>query len=296
MTSTPDKLSPESPAQAAPGQDAAAIVAEIQGRAQRHETPCGEGSIVWHRWGSGSPLVLAHGAGGSWSHWIRNIDALAQRHSVWALDLPGYGDSSPPPEPSHAAISAAIAQGLQTLPGLDAPVDFAGFSFGGVAGAHLAARYPGLVRRLVLVGTGGLDTPKGTIDLRGVKGLDEAGRRAVNRANLLQLMLAHESSVDELALYLQAANGRRSRFNPVELVLPDKLLLALPGVRAPVAMIWGELDRPHPDPAVQEVAARRVVPDLRFVTVPDAGHWVMYERPDAFNRILLQLLAESADG
>ena len=73
------------------------IVAAFEERSRRFETPCGEGRIVWRVWGSGPPLLLTHGGGGSWLHWIRNIDALAQERTVWAVDLPGYGDSAMPP-------------------------------------------------------------------------------------------------------------------------------------------------------------------------------------------------------
>jgi 2-hydroxy-6-oxonona-2,4-dienedioate hydrolase len=75
------------------------------------------------------------------------------------------------------------------------------------------------------------------------------------------------------------------------LVLPAKLLDVLPRVCAPIDVIWGEYDRIHPHPAVQERVVRRFQPDLEFRTIPDAGHWVMYEGGFKFNRALLELLA-----
>src|SRR5439155_429597 len=48
-----------------------------------------------HRSGSGPDLVLFHGGMGSWKHWIRNIEPLATRFTVHALDHPSYGDSAP---------------------------------------------------------------------------------------------------------------------------------------------------------------------------------------------------------
>ena len=45
-------------------------------------------------WGRGAPLVLLHGGMGSWTHWGRNIGALARKFTVITLDMPGYGDSS----------------------------------------------------------------------------------------------------------------------------------------------------------------------------------------------------------
>lgn len=268
-----------------------AVIADFERRARRFETPCGDGSLVWRAWGSGPPLLLAHGGHGAWSHWIRNIDALARERTVWALDLPGFGESAMPPGADHAAISDVVAGGLRQLVAPELPLDIVGFSFGGVAAAHLAAFHPGLVRRLILVDTGGLATPMGHVDVRRLRGLDEEERRAAVRGNLLGLMLHHPASVDELALHLHATNGRRGRLDAAALVLPDKLVQVLPRVSAQLDAIWAEHDRPHPDPAAQERALRGIHPDLDFRVIPDAGHWVMYEQPNMFNRAVLDLVS-----
>ena len=78
----------------------------LDAEAQRTESPCGDGSMVWRSWGEGPPLVLLHGASGSWTHWIRNVLPLARHHRVLAPDMPGYGESDAPPEP-HTAESLA---------------------------------------------------------------------------------------------------------------------------------------------------------------------------------------------
>lgn len=273
-----------------PKSDPAAVVADLERRARRFETPCGGGSLVWRAWGKGPPLLLAHGSHGSWLHWIRNIDALAERYTVWALDLPGYGDSAMPEPAEHPTIAQIIASGLNRLIAPILPIDIIGFSFGGVVAAHLASFYPDLVRRLILVDTGGLNTPMGKVELTRMRGLDEAARDAANRSNLLALMLHHPASVDALALHVQATCALRGRLDPVPLVLPDKLLKVLPHVRAPLSVIWGEHDRPHPDPATQERALRQHHPSLQFRVICGAGHWVMYEQPEAFNDTVFELL------
>lgn len=264
-------------------------VADIEHRARRFESPCGEGVVVWRAWGSGPPVLLLHGAHGSWSHWIRNIDALAAERTVWAVDIPGFGESDLPPSLDHAALADVLATGLRQLLGA-AVVDVVGFSFGGVVGAHLSAFYPELVRQLVVVGSGGLDTPKNQLDLRPIRGLAGQERQAAHRHNLLALMLHDPASAGELALHLQELNTSRGRLNPAPFVLPDKLLLVLPEITAPLSAIWGQYDYPHPNPPVQEAVLRRFQPHLVFRVVPDAGHWVMFERADEFNRALLDIL------
>jgi pimeloyl-ACP methyl ester carboxylesterase len=286
-------------AAAALAHDPAALVAEVEDRARRVETPCGDGTMAWRIWGSDTgrtPVVLGHGAQGAWSHWIRNIDALvASGRLVIAADLPGHGDSADPDTPDHPGISAVLAEGLREILGEGRQVDLVGFSFGGVAFSYFASYHPEFVRRLIIVGCGGLDTPHGHVTLQRVGGLQGEERRAALKSNLLGLMLHHPESADDLAMHLLVRNAKRSAIKPQELVLPDRLALVLPDVPVPVDAIWGELDRPHPDPHVQEEVIRRTHPDADFRVIQDAGHWAMYERPDVFNAALLAMLDTNPD-
>lgn len=266
-------------------------VAAVESRARRVDTPCGEGTMAWRIWGEGTPVVLSHGSQGSWSHWIRNIDALvASGRQVIAADMPGFGDSAMPAEESHDALADVLATGLRTILGPGMAADLVGFSFGGCAFANFAARCPQLVRRVIIVGSGGLDTPHGHIDLGPVRGLTGEARTEALIRNLNGLMLAHRDSADAMARHLLVSNARKSRLNPVPLVVPDRIVQVLPQLRVPLDAIWGELDRPHPDPAAQEAVIRRYQPECDFRVVAGAGHWAMYERPDAFNATLIAML------
>jgi pimeloyl-ACP methyl ester carboxylesterase len=274
--------------------DPAAIIAGYEARARRVDTPCAGGTIAWRIWGdaTAAPLVVGHGGQGAWSHWIRNLDQLSSERLLIAVDLPGHGDSAMPAPEDHRGISAALAAGLREILGAR-KADLAGFSFGGCAFAHLAAYYPELVRRLIIIGTGGLDTPHGHVHLGRVAGLQGEERKAMLRSNLLGLMLHHPESADELAQHLLVVNARKARLAQVpELVIPDRLVKILPQVNLPVDAIWGEHDRPHPVPALQEQAIRRTHPNCDFRVIADAGHWVMYERPEAFNAALLDMVRQ----
>jgi pimeloyl-ACP methyl ester carboxylesterase len=269
-----------------------AELAALEASAQRIETPCGDGVLVWRVWGDDTapPLLLGHGAQGAWSHWVRNIAVLAQARRVIALDLPGQGDSALPPTPTHRAIADVMASGLRLILGGE-PTDIAAFSMSGTLFAWTAVFHPGLVRRLVLIGCGGLDTPHGHIDIGSARGLEGEARTARLRANLLGLMLHHPESVDPLALHLLTANARKARLVDPGLVVPDRLKRALPFIAAPVDALWGEFDRPHPDPGRQCAVLRAVQPACDFRVIAGAGHWAMYERADAVNAALLALLA-----
>jgi pimeloyl-ACP methyl ester carboxylesterase len=269
-------------------------LAAMESLAQRIETPCGKGMMVWRIWGAGPPLVLGHGGQGAWSHWVRNISALAEHYRVIVPDMPGHGDSAMPASVDHDCISAALAEGMRRLLTKGEKAALVGFSFGGAVLTHFAVRYPEYAHRLVLVGTGGLDTPHGTIELGRVGGLRGEERRAAIKRNLLGLMLHHPDSVDEMAMHLLIANGRHARLPVLELVIPDKVVQVLPQLTVPLGAIWGEHDRPHTNPPAQEAVLRRFQPDCDFRVIADAGHWVMYERPAEFNAALLDMLSKPA--
>lgn len=272
--------------------DPVAFLAALEAQAQRVETPCGDGTMVWRIWGEGPSLVLAHGAQGSWTHWVRNIESLSRRYRLIIADLPGHGDSAMPETEDHEGISKALAQGLEDILGTEGlPVDLCGFSFGGVALAHLAALHPHVARRLVIVGCGGLGTPMGHPRLGRISGLVGEERRAALKANLLGLMLHYPDSADDLAIHMLLPTAKATRLNASGLVLPDRLLKILPGIKAPVDAIWGTLDLPHPDPAAQEAVLRTVQPDMLFRLVDNSGHWAMYERPESFERELQSILS-----
>ena len=102
--------------------------------------------------GRGSPVVLVHGFGSSAYTWRHVIPGLAARHSVAALDLPGYGASELPGEPNPALLTEAVAGVLERM---GSPACLVGSSLGGALAALVASGRPELVERLVLVDAAG---------------------------------------------------------------------------------------------------------------------------------------------
>jgi pimeloyl-ACP methyl ester carboxylesterase len=218
---------------------------------RRVATPCGDGHLVWHVWGSDAhpPLVLLHGGSGSWTHWIRNVEALAAAgRRVVVPDLPGFGDSARPPGGQDVdSVAPAVAEGIRRMCG-EAPVDIAGFSFGGLCGALVAADQPARVRRLVLVGAPGLGLRSKRLPLTSWRDApSEEGKLAAHRANLATLMLHDPQAIDDVALRLQAANVPRDRMHRRKLALTDILLQKLPQIACPLFAIYGEQDALYRD-------------------------------------------------
>jgi pimeloyl-ACP methyl ester carboxylesterase len=263
-------------------------LARLDAAATRHETPCGDGAMVWRNWGAGEPLVLLHGGTGSWRHWVRNVEALACDRRVLAPDLPGLGESAlPPPVQDPGEIAAIVAAGLDRLLGVGARYDIAGFSFGALVSGHVAAREGRRLRSVTIVGAGALGVPRQPTPL--VKVRDKAGEARVeaHRANLSALMLADPSRIDALALAIQEWNTVHARFKSRGFAHTTSLRDALARAEAPLNAIWGERDAiawPHVADRVAVIRALR--PDANVAVIPGAGHWVAYEAAEQFNTTL----------
>ncbi len=264
--------------------------------AREWHTPCGDGQMVWRMWGDErhDPLVLLHGGSGSWMHWVRNIEALAQTRCLLVPDLPGFGDSASPEGGQDADVSVApVAQGLRQIVG-DRAVDVCGFSFGSQIGGFIAAQQPERIRRLVVVGAPGLGLGAGLRRaLRGWRHLPtpEAQREA-HRHNLGVIMLHDPAAVDDLALDVQAANVPRDRMQRRRLAATPALIEALRSSRVPFHAIYGEHDALYPDTPWSEIQTTLAsAPAFQgLACIPDAGHWVQYERPRAFETALMRVL------
>jgi pimeloyl-ACP methyl ester carboxylesterase len=266
-----------------------AIVEGVAAEAQRIESPCGDGSMVWRVWGSGPPLVLLHGGYGSWMHWIRNVLVLARHFTVIAPDLPGLGESATPPEPHTAeALARIIVDGLATiLPGRER-FHLAGFSFGGVLGGHVAALLGEQVRGFTIVGSNGLGLPRQPTELKRQKpGGTVEELLAIARHNLGVLMIADKDKIDDLAVYIQYMNAPRGRVRSRRFSRTDTLIQALPRVTAQLSGIWGGRDAgAHPYLDERKRVLGEIQPGLRFEIIPGAGHWVAYEAADRLIEVL----------
>ena len=105
--------------------------------------------------GEGPPLLLLHGLGASVITWRDNIGPLSRAFRVYALDLPGHGDSDKPDIDYSADTVVQFLLGFVESLGIERP-RMIGNSIGGALALITALRYPDLVDGLVLVDSGGL--------------------------------------------------------------------------------------------------------------------------------------------
>ena len=255
------------------------------------------GNMVWHAWGpdAAPTFVLMHGGSGSWTHWIRNIAPLLEDgYRVLAIDLPGFGDSDAPLNGGDAdALVEPLHQAWQHMRCHDNNI-FMGFSFGGMTAALWLAAYPQDAQTLVLVGAPGfgLASPD-RIPFKGWRHLPTPELQAkAHRHNLLGLMLHDEAHLDDLAMRLHVLNVVRDRMTRRRLSSTPVLVAAMPKIKCPVHVIYGEFDALYLDrlPEV-EVMFKQLTPHLvSWQRVKGMGHWVQYENPFEFQRALTNAL------
>ncbi len=281
-----------------PMPEAAAKIGAVEADAEILRTPSGEGHQIWRVWGlgSGKPnLVFFHGGYGSWIHWIRNIRFFQQHYTVYAADSPGLGDSDPPPDVQNAdKIGMVIADGLKQLfPNPEDRFHLVGFSFGAILGGHTAQNMDQRLASFTLVGAGGmgLTRAEGMPMARFRRDMNHDEFKDLARNNLGILMLRDRDEIDDVAVLMQMLNTTRAITKSRNISRDASLARVLPLCPAPIAGIWGEFDATtYPFTHERQELLRRIQPGCPFLTVPEAGHWAMYERPDAFNETLLGIL------
>ena len=267
-------------------------IAQLDATAERLDVPFTGGTIRWRRFGTGRPLVLVHGGYGSWMHWVRNVAALLRSAELWIPDLPGYGDSSSLPRDAGVKrVVETIVAAIDRWWVRGTPVDFAGFSFGGVVSARTAVAR-GHVRRLALLGTGGHGGPRRPRASSG-NGAGWSPRRRARPCATTSLRscstIRSRSIRSALEAYARSCAATRYRSRPVSRAASIGELLE--PFTNPVLLLFGE----HDVTTTPEVVAKTLVeghPNRESLVIPGGGHWVQYERADAVNRVLVDWLRE----
>lgn len=267
----------------------------------RTEITVGDGKVTYVEAGHGSPLLLIHGIGHSSTAWMRSLPALANRHRVIAVDLPGHGPGHVNGDPYDFAFFTRSVLAFCEALDLDR-VDVVGSSLGGLLAMLAALERPSLFRKLVLVSPLGFTKPP-------VPPLDDAvlhliglwlsfpRTRALVRAGyaagFFDASQVDEASVDELASRAQsqprldaARRTLREIFHYSKRL--EKLHERLPELHHPTLVIWGKNDPVLPAKDVE--IARRVLPSPRIEVFERCGHSPHIEQSEAFCALVLEFL------
>lgn len=245
-----------------------------------------------------SSVILIHGLMDSAEQWRANLDALAQAHHVWAIDLIGFGFSSRVTTPTYSlAMFARSIREFMDAQGT-ARASLVGHSLGGAIALRFAYDYPDRIEKLVLIAPATFLLPlrpefKIAKHLpfipRALIGWVMLNRRARERA--LREALGDPTQYDtiEIARRIRPLHVRGTADALVAMLAsPRDNHAPLEHIAAPTLIVWGTRDRAVPRHHIERHA--RTLPNAKTVIIENAGHLPHYEYPAQVNRLLLDFL------
>ena len=229
-----------------------------------HELEVDGRTVRYRVTGSGEPLVLVHGLGGSWRWWSPVLELLAARRRVYVVDLPRLRDPVGAPQLSEWLARWLDAMALERF-------ELAGHSLGGLVAAELAAERREQTRRLVLVAPAGIP----------------CGRGLPGRALPLLRTLYDVRGWLPMVTVDAVRSGPLDVFRGIAFVSGRDLREELATVRAPTLLVWGERDRLVPLELAEEW--RQALADVRLEHL-HCGHVPMLEAPAELATCVLSFL------
>jgi 3-oxoadipate enol-lactonase len=232
--------------------------------------------------GSGDPVVLVHGLGGTGTDiWKKQITELAKNHRVIAYDVRGTGRTDVTPGPYTIELLAddlaALAEELDL-----GRVALVGHSMGGGIALQYAATRPERVR--VVIGAGavaelppqgkeGMQARAETVERDGMVAVAET---VATNGLAPSFREAHPEEYQEFVSLL-ASNRPEGYAAQCRALVAMAVTERFGQVQAPVLLVCGELDQASP-PAMNEANAARL-PDARVVQLDDCAHIIPWEKP-----------------
>lgn len=254
-----------------PGTSKPAVASSLQLR---------QGQLSYIKQGAGPAVVIVHGVGGTKEDWVGIATQLSRDHTVYSIDMLGFGASSKDVPDLTIPVQADAIKELLHREGIP-EVSLIGNSLGAWVAATFAAKHPQLTNRLVLV------------DAAGFKAMFN-GRPPVNlfpetldemqklQTYLLSSEWAHTRAYAEKALAKLDASGTKQAAQGVlkGLYVSAKLDDIGSQIQSPTLIVWGSADKLFPLPVADMVAG--MVPGARKEVIAEAGHFPHVDRPEAF--------------
>ncbi|MBH0775638.1 alpha/beta fold hydrolase [Nocardia bovistercoris] len=266
-------------------------------------------SVVYDRVGSGPPAFLLHNAGTQRHIWDDQVAALRGRHTVIALDLPGFGESDPATGHRLDDYVDMFAAFIDDQGGREAIL--IGNCVGSAIALSYADRHPDRVRALVLCNPltwntvhGGASAGLARVDA--LLPLGPLARRLTLPEPAVSMIVATQLGARGRRVGLHRSPRLRAHLNDRgRLFALDRLVQDFPAYRAldtlrpgpefpPICTLWGKQNR-----VLSAAAGARLDTTLRphtSVVLDDCGHLPMAEDPDAVTAVVTGFLtAVTAD-
>lgn len=244
------------------------------------------GVRLWYKdtGGRGIPVVFLHANTGSSQNWDRQIPAFtAAGYRVIAYDRRGWGKST-----SDAAQPGTAADDLRALMkflGVDR-FHLLGTAGGGFVAFDYALSFPEQLRSLIVVNSiGGVQDPEYL----------ELGRRLrppqfdAMPPELRELGPAYRAAdPDGTKRWMELEHMSRQSGAAAQTYRNRMTFAMLESIKLPVLLITGDADMYAPPPLLRMFSSR--IKGSESLIIPEAGHSSYWEKPDVFNRTVLDFM------
>lgn len=263
-------------------------------------------TFAYHEAGEGEPLIMLHGSGpgvSAWSNFQYNLPVFAERFRTVMPDLPGFGGTDLPElDEVYPVVAARWLARLMDQLGVESAV-FVGNSMGGAVAAELARLFPERVRRMAIMGSGGLSVGMFAAEpSEGFRRLFEFLEEPIRErmiAWVRTMVYDQQRITDELIderMRNATADGVLGRtkaifgsmFDPARREKYTPLWTCATTIATPTLLLWGRDDRMLPYD--QAHFANRWMPDVELHTFARCGHWAQVERKSDFERVAIEFL------
>jgi pimeloyl-ACP methyl ester carboxylesterase len=269
----------------------------LSGTEFTHQTATVNGiDLHYVRGGQGEPVILLHGFPQTWYEWRKVMPVLAQHYTVIAPDLRGFGDSS---KPESGYDPATVAEDIYQLSShlKFQEVNLVAHDIAGTAAYAYAAKYPGAVRRLVMLESSvpGFDAPDAMMRTSRIwhmgfhqePNLPETLITGRERPYLQYFFTKYaydkiavdEEELNEYVHHLEAPGALRAAlayYRAFPQAIEQSKHYANVKLEMPVLALGGE--SVMGDLAVKSL--QQVAVNVQGGVIPHCGHWIASERPD----------------
>jgi 3-oxoadipate enol-lactonase len=238
--------------------------------------------------GEATPILFLHGVGSDKSVWHSQLAHFGRTRRAIAFDYPGYGDSDPAPSgTTRDDYASAIISAMHEL-GVDR-AHICGLSLGGVVAIALHHADPERCASLILADTFAAHPDGPAIYQRSLDGSHDLPAMAEARTDVLLAQPTDPEVRREVVETMSRIDPAAFRIGAEAVWLADQRD-RVEEVRVPTLILVGDQDLVTPVDLSNELVD--LIPDARMQVIGGAGHLINLEKPNEFNRLIEEFIAE----